>query len=49
MIYYSVLDVTPSTNEWVSDYIPTANKLVTKHGGKYLVRTSSHEQIVYQN
>ena len=45
MIYYSVLDVTPSTNEWVSDYIPTANKLVTKHGGKYLVRTSSHEQI----
>jgi uncharacterized protein (DUF1330 family) len=45
MIYYSVLDVTPSTDEWVADYIPTANKIMAKHGGKYLARTGSHEQI----
>ncbi|MEO1487134.1 MAG: DUF1330 domain-containing protein [Bacteroidota bacterium] len=27
------------------DYLPTANKLVAKHGGKYLARTASHEQV----
>lgn len=45
MKYYSVLDVTPTTDEWIPDYLPTANKLVTKHGGKYLARTASHEQV----
>ena len=45
MTYYSVLDVTPHNDEWIEAYLPTANKLVKKHGGKYLARTSSHEQI----
>ncbi|MEM9545548.1 MAG: DUF1330 domain-containing protein [Bacteroidota bacterium] len=45
MTYYSVLDVTPTTDEWIPDYLPTANKLVAKHGGKYLARTASHEQV----
>ena len=45
MIYYSVLDVTPSTDAWIPDYLPTANRLVSKHGGKYLARTSNHEQL----
>ena len=45
MKYYSVLDVTPTTDEWIPDYLPTANKLVAKHGGKYLARTASHEQV----
>jgi len=45
MTYYSVLDVTPSTDSWIPDYLKTANKLMTKHGGKYLARTASHEQI----
>lgn len=45
MIYYSILDVTPSTDKWIADYLPAASKLVTKHGGKYLARTSSHEQV----
>ncbi|MEM8764316.1 MAG: DUF1330 domain-containing protein [Bacteroidota bacterium] len=45
MKYFSVLDVTPKTNEWIPDYLPTANKLVAKHGGKYLARTASHEQM----
>ena len=45
MSYYSVLAVTPSTDEWIPDYLPTANKLVEKHGGNYLARTSSHEQV----
>jgi len=44
-MYYSVLDVTPTTQDWIPDYLPTANKLVAKHGGKYLARTASHEQV----
>lgn len=45
MAYYSVLAVTPTTDEWVADYIGPANTLVTKHGGKYLARTASHERL----
>lgn len=45
MTYYSVLAVTPSSEDWIPDYLPTANKLVAKHGGTYLARTASHEQV----
>ncbi|CAL2077169.1 DUF1330 domain-containing protein [Tenacibaculum sp. 190524A05c] len=45
MSYFSVLDVTPTNDAWIPDYLPTANKLVQKHGGTYLARTSSHEQV----
>lgn len=43
--YYSVLDVTPTTDTWIPDYLPTANKLVAKYGGKYLARTANHQQV----
>lgn len=45
MAYYSVLAVTPKTEDWIADYLPKANALVAKHGGKYLARTGSHEQV----
>lgn len=45
MTYYSVLDVSPTSEDWIPDYLPTANRLVAKHGGKYLARTTSHEQV----
>ncbi|MBW1297591.1 DUF1330 domain-containing protein [Aquimarina litoralis] len=45
MAYYSVLDVTPTKDEWVSDYVSVSGNIVKKHGGKYLARTASHEQI----
>lgn len=45
MTYYSVLDVTPTAEAWIPDYIGPANKLVAKYGGKYLARTANHEQI----
>ena len=44
-MYYSDLDVTPTTDAWIPEYLPTANKLVAKHGGKYVGRTTSHEQV----
>lgn len=45
MSYYSVLDVTPTSEDWISDYIGPANALVAQHGGKYLARTASHERL----
>ncbi|MEM9172635.1 MAG: DUF1330 domain-containing protein [Pseudomonadota bacterium] len=45
MPYFSILAVTPTTDEWIADYIGPANALVTKHGGTYLARTAEHEQI----
>jgi len=45
MTYYSILDVTPTSEDWIADYLPAANKLVAQHGGKYLARTASHEQV----
>ncbi|WP_420549537.1 DUF1330 domain-containing protein [Curvivirga sp.] len=45
MTYYSILEVTPTADDWVADYIGPANALVNKYGGKYLARTSSHERM----
>lgn len=45
MTYYSVLDVTPTTEDWIPDYIGPANKLVAQYGGKYLARTATHGQL----
>lgn len=45
MTFYSVLDVTPTSEAWIPAYIGPANALVAKHGGKYLARTQLHEQL----
>ncbi|MEM1075763.1 MAG: DUF1330 domain-containing protein [Pseudomonadota bacterium] len=45
MAFYSVLAVTPTSEDWIPDYLPAANALVAKHGGKYLARTANHEQL----
>ncbi len=45
MTHYSVLAVTPTTDEWIADYIGPATELVAQYGGKYLARTSSHREI----
>ena len=45
MAYYSVLAVTPTSEDWIPDYLPAANALVAKHGGKYLARTANHERL----
>ena len=45
MTYYSVLAVTPTTEDWIPDYLAPANALVAKHGGTYLARTASHERL----
>lgn len=45
MTHYSVLAVTPTSEDWIADYIGPANALVAKHGGKYLARTANHERL----
>ncbi len=44
MAYYSVLDVTPTTDAWILAYLPVTGKLVTKHGGKYVARASGRRK-----
>ncbi|MEM0923419.1 MAG: DUF1330 domain-containing protein [Pseudomonadota bacterium] len=45
MTVYSVLEVTPTNDDWVAAYLPSANRLVAKHGGQYLARTASHDVV----
>jgi uncharacterized protein (DUF1330 family) len=45
MTYYSVVAVTPTTEDWIPNYIGPVSALVAKHGGKYLARTASHERL----
>lgn len=49
MAYYSILDVTPTSEDWIPDYIKPTNESVARHGGKYLARTASHEQLEGEN
>ena len=41
MAFFSVLSVTPTTEDWIPRYLPAANALVVKHGGRYLARTAT--------
>ncbi|KGA01544.1 hypothetical protein KP05_12180 [Cobetia amphilecti] len=43
MAYYSVIDVTPTSTEWMADYAGPAHSALARHGGRYLARTSQHE------
>ncbi|MEM7564529.1 MAG: DUF1330 domain-containing protein [Pseudomonadota bacterium] len=45
MTFYSVLAVTPTTDDWIPDYIGPANALVAQYGGEYLARTANHERL----
>ena len=45
MTYYSVLAVTPTNEDWIPGYLPAANALVAKYGGRYLARTADHERL----
>ncbi len=45
MAYYSVLAVTPTTEDWIAEYLGPVNALVAQHGGEYLARTASHERL----
>ena len=45
MAFYSVLEVTPTSNDWGADYVEPSARAMARHGGKYLARTVSHERL----
>ena len=45
MAFYSIVAITPTTEEWIPAYVGPVTALVAKHGGKYLARTASHERL----
>ena len=45
MTAYSVLAVTPTDDSWIPGYIEPVGKIIAKHGGKYIARTTNHEQV----
>ena len=45
MTYYSVIEVTPTSEDWMADYVAPTNAVVAKHGGKYITRTANHERL----
>ena len=49
MSAYSVLEVTPENQDWIEAYLPVANKVIDRHGGKYLARTETHEVLEGEN
>ncbi|HUK30999.1 MAG TPA: DUF1330 domain-containing protein [Candidatus Acidoferrum sp.] len=42
---YSVVELDINDDSWVQDYVQNVTKMVEKHGGKYLARTSKVEKI----
>ncbi|MEM7522422.1 MAG: DUF1330 domain-containing protein [Pseudomonadota bacterium] len=45
MACFSVLAVTPTTDKWIPGYLGPVGEIVAEHGGEYVARTTSHEQI----
>ena len=45
MSHYSILFVTPTKEEWIPNYLSQTGEVLTRHGGKFLARTSNHEQV----
>jgi uncharacterized protein (DUF1330 family) len=45
MKYYAVVQLNISDDSWMADYMPNVTALVEKHGGTYLARTMTMEQV----
>lgn len=45
MSSYSFISSTPTSEEWISDYVENVWSLVEKHGGTYLARTNQYERL----
>lgn len=45
MAYYFVIEVTPTSEDWIPTYLEKSGPILAKYGGKYLTRTVSHEQV----
>jgi uncharacterized protein (DUF1330 family) len=41
MKYYTVAEIEITEQAWVRDYVANVTKLIERHGGRYLARTSN--------
>ena len=45
MPYYSLIISTPTSEDWIPNYVASVGEIVAKHGGKYLARTTNFERL----
>ncbi|MFP5264850.1 MAG: DUF1330 domain-containing protein [Blastocatellia bacterium] len=45
MKYYSVAEIDVTDGGWVREYVSNVTKIVERHGGRYLARTSNVEKM----
>ncbi|WP_261817859.1 DUF1330 domain-containing protein [Vibrio gallicus] len=45
MAFYSVLEVSPTSDSWGAEYAAASGAIVAKHGGKYIARTTNHMRL----
>lgn len=43
MKYYAVAEVYVTNSCWVGGYLASVNRIIAKHGGRYLARTSNYD------
>lgn len=49
MSYYSLLDVTPKTRDWMQAYEEVTGPLVKEYGGEYIAKTINHVKLEGKN
>ena len=45
MSYYSILNVTPTSTDWIEEYTKITSEIVKKHGGEYIVKSQNYERL----
>lgn len=45
MKHYTVVELEITDDSWIPEYVQNVTKMVEKHGGRYLARTSTIEKI----
>ena len=45
MKHYAVATIDLTDRAWVADYVAQVTPMIERHGGRYLARTTRHEQL----
>lgn len=45
MPFYSLIHSTPTSEDWIPDYVKSVAAIVARHGGEYLARTTNFERL----
>jgi uncharacterized protein (DUF1330 family) len=47
--HYTHVACTPRTFDWIDDYVATVPELISKHGGRYLYRSTEFDSVEMPN